>query len=999
MRRDDFLGRLGARSATLPDRLTAARPDPVQTAEAVSIADRRLDRWRRHLNRFDPEGFARRLRLSGIDFSDTELRDRLAPWRPNEDQTPPLDWMIDAWRLADAMACPPATRLHTDDPIPFEDLFSGLAAEECAQLWSDAPETALFSAPARNALARGLIAALSNALASCLEYEFALFRQHQGADRRPDSRAHYDAFLDILREGQTAPLLVKYAEATRRTSLGRAQWRQQARALVQRFAEDRSAIAETFGWATESLIVEALDFGLSDRHHGGAQVHRLHFSGGRTLYYKPRPLGLEAAIGTLTEELGPTGSAILPTMLDRATHGWSNGIAAEAPDLSTYYQAAGRTLALAWVFGASDLHDENVIATAAGPKVVDAETFATPLPRAFAPSPVQALAMAEYDTVLRPGLLPRWTSYADGHPVQISGLAPGGDRASGVTANRFIDINTDAMTVEAREIVITRASDNVLPDHDPAAYADAVLAGFRAACGGFRWSSVQDGRRRVREALAGRTTRVLVRDTHAYAGLLERLRQPQFALTTLDTDIEIESLAASFVATEDATTLWPLYLHEREQLGRGDVPTFSVDVGATRWRARDGSEVALFSRSGLDLIDETIAALDEDTIAIQDALIRTVFHRIRDTGPPEPGVKPMRLTRDVAISEAGRIGDLLLKMASRHQSDDGRETLSWFAPRLSSADGQARIKTLPIDLYDGQAGIGLFLAALSRVSGKDRYANAARAALQPVQRINHHGMGDGRRGGCVGPASLAYALRQAGHLLGDQELQDAACDWAAIAALAHVTPDPDWIDGRAGEAVALLPFRTRLPNGWTQAVLDRLATAAPPKAGAGHGLAGILHAFHRFSGTPPADMNTRLGCHWSADTRDWSHEPAATGWSNGTEGIVLMLHETGLAPDDIATALDRLAAAPECDFDTLSAGTAARIEMWRTVGDPERAREAAAALCMRAVREGRFRVPGGGVPLPGLFDGLAGIGYTLLRLDHAELVPSVLLLEDFDAAL
>jgi len=61
----------------------------------------------------------------------------------------------------------------------------------------------------------------------------------------------------------------------------------------------------------------------------------------------------------------------------REEYGWAEFVAPSSlPDegaAQAYFGAAGGLLAVAWLLGARDLHMDNVVATAAGPVVVDAE--------------------------------------------------------------------------------------------------------------------------------------------------------------------------------------------------------------------------------------------------------------------------------------------------------------------------------------------------------------------------------------------------------------------------------------------------------------------------------------------------------------------------------------------------------------------------------------------------------------------------------------------------
>jgi len=115
--------------------------------------------------------------------------------------------------------------------------------------------------------------------------------------------------------------------------------------------------------------------GLGDSHAGGRAVHRLIFSSGQRIIYKPRPVALERGVFIFIQWLNKAGStpdlmAALP--LDRHTYGWVSHIDA-APCLNEaavrrFFLRQGSNLALAYLLGATDLHYENVIAAGEYPR-------------------------------------------------------------------------------------------------------------------------------------------------------------------------------------------------------------------------------------------------------------------------------------------------------------------------------------------------------------------------------------------------------------------------------------------------------------------------------------------------------------------------------------------------------------------------------------------------------------------------------------------------------
>jgi lantibiotic modifying enzyme len=132
-------------------------------------------------------------------------------------------------------------------------------------------------------------------------------------------------------------------------------------------------------------------------------------------------------------------------------------------------------------------------------------------------------------------------------------------------------------------------------------------------------------------------------------------------------------------------------------------------------------------------------------------------------------------------------------------------------------------------------------------------------------------------------------------------------------------------------------------------------------------------------------------------------------WCHGSSGIALS-RLAGLSIDprpqdrqQIDNALDHLGTLEEGVPDDLCCGGAGMIDVLVSaaarMGHPQHRATAstlATALLDRVARRGGYRLSaarGTDAFAPTLFQGLAGVGYTLLRLDHRETVPSLLLLE------
>ncbi|HYO15817.1 MAG TPA: lanthionine synthetase LanC family protein [Thermoanaerobaculia bacterium] len=408
----------------------------------------------------------------------------------------------------------------------------------------------------------------------------------------------------------------------------------------------------------------------------------------------------------------------------------------------------------------------------------------------------------------------------------------------------------------------------------------------------------------------------------------------------------------------------------------------------------------------------------------------------------------MSRPEDAFLDAAARIGAELCRDALWH---GGR--CNWLGSSLELADGAVRVieRSWGPTLYDGTAGIGLFLARLFRRTGERLFATTAAgafaqatsrsAAVPPAERASFHS-------GWVG---IAFAVLEAEQVLGREELgeagrrmlEDAAAADPAAAGLDVIAGSASAVPallrlGR-GESAArhgerLLAAASRGEDGWSWCTLSPEAQAAgavrPDLCGFAHGAAGVAAALVELGAAPgagryraAAEQGFRYERRWFDPGRGnwpdlrrpgWREEDAAfrADWCHGAVGIGLSRLRAWELSGGEACAAEAAAAVratvralreerPERADWSLCHGTAGRLELLleaRGLPGADEAAGLAGEIALRAIERHHGEdepwpcgVRGGG-ETPGLMLGLAGIGHLFLRLHDPAATPSVLLL-------
>ena len=913
--------------------------------------------------------------------------------------------------------------------VPFAHLLMPWVQHARRRLAALVPQLGtLFGPTARRAAERHLLEELSAVAAAALYEEFRSFCAAKVTTREPahgDGGHLYRAFVDVLRGPALAHWLADHAVLAKHLCLLAGQWSDNLARMLARLASDAPALAEQL-LRRPNLVEEpviAFTPGLSDRHEGGQQVAILGFSDGSEVVYKPRDVTLEAAWRGLTEWLQARGLSCAPpapAALARPGYGWVARLhCAEVENPREFARRAGALVFLAWLLGGADLHEDNLIATANGPAVVDAEALLQPTRADLNP--------AAATSIVASGLLTFPIITSGGEVVDAGGLV-GTPRPSPVH-RQWQDVNRDTIRPVVRAAPPRPA--NNLPrwqgqPFSPTRFPAELEEGFAAAyrfCRDHRAELLaSDGPLHRFTAAAAR---IVLRPTESYVRLQRALLTPAYQRLGVERSIALDAINRPLAGSPQRPPLWPFARHERTALEQLDVPRFTVAVTAATLVTPSGEEIPqVIERSAWDSVRDRLRALDDQQLAEQRRLL-TACARTQ----PLADERAQADTDELAAARAAWRDELVTAaLASAEEIE-----------RLVFAGAQKANLALwagldPRDLYHGLPGVALFFAALHLATGEPRWRTRAIAcwkSVLPAQAETEPALG-----ACEGVGGRIYALAVLAVLLGDEEARAAArCQ---LGALTHgvIARDSrlDVAGGAAGAILALLAAYQVLGEGdaleWARrAALHLLkrqrpeggwaarASAAP---GFAHGAAGIACALARLAALTG---DTRLGeaarrgfafeqsladarrGEWRAPARSAAgvRHVSMHAWCNGAPGIALALATSELPAAAQAGLAKALAATRSVGFsglDHLCCGSLGIIDVLLTCGqrlEREPLRRAATARGVVVLR--RARGSGGftldaqaerpGVRL-GLFHGLAGTGYEALRLACPERLPSVL---------
>ncbi|WP_330239084.1 DUF4135 domain-containing protein [Streptomyces sp. NBC_00525] len=772
------------------------------------------------------------------------------------------------------------------------------------------------------------------------------------------------------------------------------------------FDADRAALREAGLLSGDGTGVADISGTGSDLHNDNRQVVRVHLTDGTRLVFKPRPLGADAFVRDLFAAAEPrlrhSLADCVPSSVTAGEHGWQRYVVPSAMDGADqperYFYRFGALCALLGAIGASDLHDENLLAAGEHPCLIDTETVLRPdpgeVPASLPKTLVDHLKLSVASTVLIPMVDPNGAM-----DMIVAGVGVEGDQASRLRRPALQDTGTDNLHVRWENLVY-RHRDNVprlgADALSPVDHFPALLAGYRDALGSVRG----DGLGAVLDAHRDMPVRCLIRSTMIYSRFLDAATHPDYLVRPEEADRLLRLLGS-----------YPEYLGpaaarfvgdgERAALDTGNVPYFVTRADSTALAAADRTMPAVYTSSPLDFARRGLAVNGRRSDAYHHFLLEECFGELCADRPG--GLSPHSVFADACRgARPGRwwpaIARTVDAVAVRHDGPDGPET-GWVSGIGPGRNAPTLTPGNFISFHDA-GGIVAFL----------RNAALRDPALGPAGRAAERGL----------DALLAE--------YGDILLQVPEGIFTGGASLALTRPDrddPDWtarVLARITEAAQAGTLEADLANGpagTLMVLLSRTAAGREPRGT--RDLARLVRSRTASLAAPWYDLaHGELGLRWAAArtgrvlddpalgaaSADWLEErlrtgdrPEFAGWCKGAAGLLLASAEIlvaagrpeRLAGGTLAALVDRATAVPDGPVDlSVCHGTSGAVQSLVAaaglLGEPallERAVDLQERAIATAVRHGFHLGAPGRTSLLGYMFGWAGVGDTDLLLAAA----------------
>ncbi len=957
--------------------------------------------------------------------------------------------------------------IDCQNPLPFEDFYLPFILVGRRKLEADFSAThplELLSREAWEALERSLLQKLVDLGAKILLFEFYKFRESQSShdkinSQESQSKALYCDFVQNLLQDGGLAFFQQYPVLARLIATTINLWVESTTEFLQRLQDDLSAIELTFSNRKSLGKVKEIETSLSESHNGGRSVFVLTFSSGIKVVYKPKDLGIDVAFNQLLDWCNQQDTSLpfkLTKILNRQGYGWVEFIehqpCKDKTAVQRFYKRAGMLLSLLYVFGTSECHKTNVIASSENPILIDADILMSPVTQSFDESEDWFI-----DSVLKTGFLPCWEGNIASTNTRDSSVL-GGIYPQQVNSSReWKFINTDGMQLTPKTTIIPPCNNVVVLTGKIVSsngYLEEIVTGFEEM---YRLL-IQQKETLLAEnspllAFKSLKSRFILRPSNAYNLIAQHSLSPQYLRSGVDYGIAIDTLSRAYLTAEEKPDAWAILPAEMKYLQQQDIPYFTVscnndtlDVGL------DQTIKHFFKTSSYQQLISRLQSLDEQDLALQIKLIRGSFyvrfsHLIKkNAGPQADFSQLLPLTPKQLQQEALSIGNSLIANAIINN-----DSWNWIAIEYMFNAKRYRLQALDDSLYQGRVGVSLFLAALAKLTGKSEFQEVALAALFPLRQSLQKTKNTGRlikSGlGVAGLGGIIYSLVKISQFLQEPALLEDAQQAAKLITLEAIAGDQilDIMGGVAGAIMGLLSLyqETGEPVILDTAIacgdhlLSKRSNTVPrawqtirktPLTGLSHGAAGNALALLRLYAVTANTAYLSAGQEGIAyeqsvfdqsarnwpDFRFWEETNQISfmhAWCHGSVGIGLArlgglgILQTEEIDANIQVALENTQnyGISSRDIDHLCCGSLGRTELFvvasQKLGNQnwlKTARKHAGWVVERSKENGGytffFDFPNS-LFNPSFFQGTAGVGYQLLRLASPELLPSVLIWE------
>lgn len=496
--------------------------------------------------------------------------------------------------------------------------------------------------------------------------------------------------------------------------------------------EDKSVIVRDICSGKDYKKIKWIKTGLSDSHNGGNMVAKVFLDNGQLIIFKPRGLKKDIyynkLFGWFCAECGMENKSI--KCLDYINHGWEENLenkpCKSEKQINTYYMKMGIHLFLCMLMSASDMHGENIIADGENPILLDLECLPGLRNIEKSDNAEKEVKRILSNSIIYTGILPLviWISGNKGQGINLSALGTGKKQILPFKVPVLINKKTSEMRIVNRKIEIKASSS--LPCLEgkyanPEEYADKIIEGFSNAYILFINKKVELSKRL--ELFFSFESRYLIRHTQQYSMYLSASFYSDFMQNSIKRSLMLQVLRNNM--DTHPTYKEDILASEISSLMNMDIPYYTFKGNLRNLYDGYGNVYKdYFRNTALDCFEERVCEMGTEDLERQKTFIRLSLALL---SPEQEKMMnsyfiPDRVVRDDEVEE--RTLKVICKIADWICNTSVRgsfiKDVSWIGLHFFNEQSW-KIEPVNMYLYDGIAGIAVFMSVVIRVRQIKRY--------------------------------------------------------------------------------------------------------------------------------------------------------------------------------------------------------------------------------------------------------------------------------------
>ncbi len=569
--------------------------------------------------------------------------------------------------------------------------------------------------------------------------------------------------------------------------------------ILRHLEQEKKLLEERLCNGRKINTITKMQAGLSDEHKLGKTVVRMVFDNGYTLYYKPRSLQSEQEYQKIYHWVCDVCGLdnYDRGILEWGKYGWE-GEAVSKPcnskaEIRRYYERIGIHLCLSYLFGVSDIHYENIIASGEYPVLIDMEVF--PGGRKYIGEGDSTLEERMQDSVLSTGMLPgqQWGSGS----VDISAMGREERQMSPFKMpvieekqTSHMHISYDYVEIDSSECMPRIKGQKV----EAAQFISSVEKGFQRA-----YEYIQCHKEEMTGRVKGAEewkSRCVIRNSQQYRMYQMTASFPEFMADSQARRLMLLRMKKGLMCEERYEK--EILTYEAEATMYEVIPVYYA-MGHSLQMGNGKVIENYFADAPKEQIICRLNGMSQKDMYRQQKIIGLSM-----SGDYPKGIK-LEIEKKEKHITPEQVAERIMLDMEKIQGEN-----QWIIQEYNE-NGVWRFQTMGRYLYDGVAGIAVFLMAFAKTKGMDSYKELRENVIQGMFQYTDTVIKDSTRldskntGIMNGESSIVYAYLLLNQICPHKKLLEYAEKHAEI--VRNLIEEDSWydiLDGNAGAVMAMV---------------------------------------------------------------------------------------------------------------------------------------------------------------------------------------------------